>query len=93
MTKMVNCVVLGREAEALDQSPYPGELGKKILENVSKEGWQQWIKYQTILINENQLVLFKPEARKFLEQEMEKFFFKGGAQLPGGFVNPPKKDN
>ncbi len=93
MAKMVNCVVLGREAEALDQSPYPGELGKRILENVSKEGWQQWIKYQTILINENQLVLFKPEARKFLEQEMEKFFFEGGAQLPGGFVNPPKKEN
>ncbi len=93
MAKMVNCVVLGREAEALDQSPYPGELGKRILENVSKEGWQQWIKYQTILINENQLVLFKPEARKFLEQEMEKFFFEGGSQLPGGFVNPPKKEN
>lgn len=93
MAKMVNCVVLGREAEALDQSPYPGELGKKILENVSKEGWQQWIKYQTILINENQLVLFKPEARKFLEQEMEKFFFEGGSKLPGGFVNPPNKGN
>ena len=93
MTKMVNCVVLGREAEALDQSPYPGELGKKILDNVSKEGWQQWIKYQTILINENQLVLFKPEARKFLEQEMEKFLFEGGSKLPGGFVDPPKKGN
>ena len=90
MAKMVNCVVLGREAEGLGRSPYPGELGDKILENVSQEGWQQGMKHQTILINENQLALFKPEARKFLEHEMEKFFFEGGSQMPEGFVAPTK---
>jgi len=90
MAKMVNCVVLGKQAEGLERSPYPGELGERILENVSQEGWQQWMKHQTILINENQLALFKPEARKFLEEEMEKFFFKGGSQVPEGFVAPLK---
>lgn len=88
MAKMVNCVVLGKDGEAMDKSPYPGELGQRILENVSKEGWQVWLKHQTMLINENQLQLFKPEARKFLEEEMEKYFFKGGASLPEGFVAP-----
>ena len=90
MAKMVNCVVLGREAEGLERSTYPGELGDRIFENVSQEGWQQWMKHQTILINENQLALFKPEARKFLEEEMEKFFFEGGSQMPEGFVAPTK---
>ena len=88
MAKMVNCVVLGKPAEGLERSPYPGELGQRILENVSQEGWQQWVKHQTILINENQLSLFKPEARKFLEEEMVKFLFEGGSQTPEGFVAP-----
>jgi Fe-S cluster biosynthesis and repair protein YggX len=88
MAKMVNCVVLGKEAEGLEKPPYPGELGQKIFESVSKEGWDRWLKQQTILINEHRLQLFKPEARKFLEEEMEKFFFKGGSSMPGGFVAP-----
>jgi Fe-S cluster biosynthesis and repair protein YggX len=89
MARMVNCVVLGQEAEGLDTPPYPGELGQRIFESVSKEGWQRWIKHQTILINEHQLQLFKPEARKFLEGEMEKFLFEGGSSMPVGFVAPP----
>ena len=88
MARMVNCVVLGEEAEGLDKPPYPGELGQKIFENVSKEGWDRWLKQQTILINEHRLQLFKPEARKFLEEEMEKFFFQGGSSIPSGFVTP-----
>jgi len=90
MAKMVDCVVLGKQAEGLERSPYPGELGDKILENVSQEGWKQWMQHQTILINENQLALYKPEARKFLEKEMEKYFFEGGSQVPEGFVPPTK---
>jgi len=88
MGNMVNCVVLGKQAEGLERSTYPGELGQKILENVSQEGWQKWMQHQTILINENQLALHKPEARKFLEGEMVKFLFEGGSQVPEGFVAP-----
>jgi len=88
MVRMVNCVKLSREAEGLDVPPYPGELGKKIFESVSKEAWQMWIKQQTMLINENRLSVVDPKARKFLEEEMEKFFFGGGSETPEGFVPP-----
>lgn len=85
MTRRVQCIKLGKEAEGLDRAPYPGELGKKIFENVSKEAWQLWMKHQTILINENRLSPIDPKHRKFLEEEMEKFFFGGGSELPGAF--------
>ncbi len=88
MTRMVNCVKLGREAEALARPPYPGDLGKRIFENVSKEGWQMWLGHQTMLINEYRLTPFEPKARKFLEEQMEQFFFGGGAQRPEGYVPP-----
>jgi len=88
MVRMVNCVKLSREAEGLDVPPYPGELGKKIFESVSKEAWQMWIKQQTMLINENRLSVVDPKARKFLEEEMGKFFFGGGSETPEGFVPP-----
>lgn len=91
MSRKVNCVVLGEEADGLDFQPYPGELGKRIFENVSKAGWQQWLKHQTMLINEYRLSAIDPQARKFLETEMEKFFFAGGADKPEGFV-PPEKE-
>jgi len=86
MARMVNCVVLGREAEGLDVPPYPGELGKRIYENVSKEAWQKWLSHQTMLINEYRLSPMEPKARKFLEQEMEKFFFGEGSQRPEGYT-------
>ncbi|MEJ2059409.1 MAG: oxidative damage protection protein [Gammaproteobacteria bacterium] len=86
MARMVNCVLLGKEAEGLDLPPYPGELGKRIFENVSKEAWQMWLKHQTMLINEYRLTPVDPKARKFLEEEMEKFFFSGGSTKPEGFV-------
>ena len=89
MARMVNCIKLGREAEGLALPPYPGELGKRIFENVSKEAWQSWLKHQTMLINENRITPLDPKARKFLEAEMEKFFFGDGSALPEGYV-PPK---
>ena len=88
MSRTVHCVKLGKDAEGLDRAPYPGELGQKIFDNVSKEAWQMWIKHQTILINENRLSPIDPKHRKFLEGEMEKFFFGEGAELPEQFTAP-----
>jgi len=89
MSRIVHCAKLGREAEGLDRLPYPGDLGKRVFEQVSKEAWQQWLRHQTMLINENRLSPMDPKARKFLEGEMEKFFFGEGAEMPEGYV-PPK---
>jgi Fe-S cluster biosynthesis and repair protein YggX len=90
MARMVNCIKLGREAEGLDFPPMPGELGKRIWENVSKEAWQQWIKLQTMLINENRLNLVDPRARAYLAEQVTKHFFGEGADSASGFV-PPKQ--
>ena len=90
MTRMVKCIKLGRDAEGLDLPPYPGELGKRIYENVSKEAWQASIKYQTMLINENKLNLADPRARKYLAEQMEKHFFGSGADVASGYVPPDK---
>ena len=89
MSKMVNCVKLGKEAEAMGRAPLPGDIGQRILDNVSKEGWQLWMQHQTILINENRLSLIEPETQKFLQAEMEKFLFGEGSEMPEGFT-PPK---
>jgi len=90
MARMVNCIKLDKEAEGLDRPTYPGDLGKRVYENVSKEAWQQWMGHQTMLINEYRLTPVDPKARKFLEEEMEKFFFTGGSEKPEGFV--PQSD-
>ena len=82
MTRMVQCVKLQREAEGLDRPPYPGDLGKRIFDEVSKEAWQQWLRQQTMLINEYRLSPMDPKARKFLEEQMEKYFFGEGADTP-----------
>jgi len=86
MTRTVNCIVLGEEAEGLDWAPYPGELGQRIYDNVSKAAWQRWLGHQTMLINEYRLTPIEPEARLFLEKEMEKFFFSGGSDKPVGYI-------
>ena len=86
MSRMVKCVLLKTEAEGLDYAPYPGELGQRIYENVSRQAWQQWLAHQTMLINEYRLTPIEPQARKFLEGEMEKFFFGEGAAKPEGFI-------
>ncbi|MBT8098437.1 MAG: oxidative damage protection protein [Gammaproteobacteria bacterium] len=89
MSHTVNCVILGKEAEGLDWVPYPGELGQRIYDNVSKEAWQRWLAHQTMLINEYRLTPIEPDARAFLEKEMDKFFFGEGSAAPKEFV-PPK---
>ena len=90
MSRTVNCIILKAEAEGLDFAPYPGELGQKIYENVSKQGWQRWVAHQTMLINEYRLTPIEPEARKFLETEMRKFFFGEGSAVPKEFVPAEK---
>ncbi len=88
MTRMVHCVKLGREAEGLERQPYPGELGKRIFENISKEAWGMWLRQQTMLINEYRLSPINPKHREMLEGEMEKFFFGAGSTQPEGYVPP-----
>ena len=88
MARTVKCVMLGKDADGLDFAPYPGDLGQRIYDNVSKEAWQRWLAHQTMLINEYRLTPIEPEARKFLEDEMEKFFFGGGSSAPKEFVPP-----
>lgn len=89
MARTIKCVKLGREAEGLDFPPVPGELGKRIWENVSKEAWAQWLKHQTMLVNEYRLNLADPRARKYLQEQMERHFFGEGADVARGYV-PPK---
>ena len=89
MARTVHCVKLGREAEGLDYPPYPGELGKKIYANVSKEAWRQWLELQKMLVNENRLNLADRKARDYLAQQMERHFFGEGADSAAGYV-PPK---
>ena len=89
MARTVHCVKLGREADGMDFPPYPGELGKRIFENVSREAWQDWLKFQTMQVNENRLNLADPAARKFLATLMEKYFFGEGVEMPAGYI-PPK---
>ncbi|KAA3650118.1 MAG: oxidative damage protection protein [Proteobacteria bacterium] len=88
MARMVQCVKLGREAEGLERPPVPGEMGKRVYEHVSKEAWGQWVKHQTMLINENRLNLMDARARKYLAEQMERYFFGGGADEIGGYVPP-----
>ena len=80
------CQKLKREAEPLEKAPFPGEIGQKIVENISKEAWQMWLAQQTMIINENRLTPFEPEARALLKAEMEKFLFSDDAQAPEGYV-------
>ena len=86
MGRTVQCVLLGTESEGLDRPTYPGELGQRIIDSVSKIAWQRWLGHQTMLINENRLSPIEPKAREFLEGEMEKFFFGEGSERPAGFV-------
>ena len=88
MTRMVQCVRLGREAEGLTRQPWPGELGKRVYDSVSREAWQEWLGHQTMLINEYRLNALDPNARNFLSAEMEKFFFGEGVEKPAEFVAP-----
>ncbi len=91
MTRTIHCEKLKKEAEGLGFVPHPGELGQKIYNSISKEAWEMWQQRQTMFINENRLNLMDPAARKFLENEMEKFLFTAEDTIPEGYV-APKKD-
>jgi Fe-S cluster biosynthesis and repair protein YggX len=88
MTRFVQCVYLKKEAEGLSFAPYPGELGQRIYQNVSKEAFEMWKRHQTMLVNENRLNLADARARQYLARQMESFFFGGGADQPQGYVPP-----
>jgi Fe-S cluster biosynthesis and repair protein YggX len=90
MLRTVHCVKLNREAEGLDLPPYPGALGQRIYENVSRQAWQDWLEHQKRLINEMRLNLMDPKARKYLAEQMERHFFGEGADEAGGFVPPAR---
>jgi Fe-S cluster biosynthesis and repair protein YggX len=90
MSRKVHCVKLNKEVDGLNAVTYPGELGKRIYDQVSQEAWQMWLSHQTMLINEYRLTPIEPKAREFLEEEMEKFFFGGGSEKPKDFVEPEK---
>jgi Fe-S cluster biosynthesis and repair protein YggX len=89
MTRTVQCAYLKREAEGLAFPTYPGDLGKRIYDNISKEAWATWLKHQTMLVNENRLNLADQRARQYLARQMEQFLFGGSADQPAGFVPPP----
>lgn len=82
MTRTVHCSKLGREAEGLEFQTWPGELGKRIFDNISKEAWQDWLRQQTILINEYKLNPLDPNDKRYLAEQMEAFLFGDGIVLP-----------
>lgn len=92
MTRMVNCIKLNKEAEGLPVAPYPGELGQRIFNSVSRQAWGEWLEHQKMLINEYRLNLADTKARSFLASEMEKYFFGGGDLAGTGYV-PPSPDS
>ena len=86
MNRTVQCTKLDKQAEGLDFPPYPGDLGQRIFDNISKEAWQMWMNHQTMLINERQLSMIDPKAREYLTTEMEKFLFGGDFDQIEGYV-------
>lgn len=84
--RQVFCSKLNQDAEGLDTPPFPGALGEKIFNQVSKQAWKMWLAHQTMLINEYRLSLIDPKAREFLNEEMKKYFFGEGSQAPAGFT-------
>jgi Fe-S cluster biosynthesis and repair protein YggX len=90
MTRLIHCVKLDKEAEGLDEPPFPGPKGQEIFEKISKQVWQDWLSRQTMLINEYKLASYDPKARSFLAEERNKFLFEGNDSMPQGYV-PPRK--
>lgn len=90
MTRMVQCLKLGKESEGLESPPFPGLKGQYIYENISQQAWKEWINMQTMIINEQHLASYEPKARKLIEEEREKFLFSDGFKMPEGYV--PKSD-
>ena len=86
MARTVNCIKLKKEAEGLDFPPYPGELGKRLWEGVSKEAWKGWLEHQKMLVNENRLSGADSKAREYLREQMKRYFFGEGADVASGYV-------
>ena len=88
MARTVHCIKLGQDAEGLDFPPAPGDLGKRIYKNGRNKAWADWLKHQTMLINENRLNLADARARQYLARQMENHFFGSGADAAAGYVPP-----
>lgn len=88
MTRLVQCAYLKKEAPGMTYAPYPGELGKRIYDNISAEAFEAWKRHQTMLVNENRLNLADARARQYLARQMEQFLFGGEADKPAGYVPP-----
>ncbi len=88
MPRMVNCVKFGKELPGLEKPPIPGELGQRVFENVSAQGWDLWKDQIIILINHYGLNMADPRAQAFLNEQMEDFFFGEGAQMPDDWTPP-----
>ena len=93
MSRVVFCQVLKKEAPGMDTAPYPGEIGQRIYENISAEGWSQWLQRLTMIVNENRLSTADPASVEIIEQHMLGFLFGEGeaGQLPSGFVQQGAK--
>ena len=86
MSRHIYCLKLKQDEEGLDAPPFPGDLGEKIYNHVSKQAWKMWLAHQTMLINEYRLSLIDPKAREFLTEEMKNYFFGDGSEKPSGFT-------
>ena len=88
MAREVFCQYEQRHTEGLDFAPWPGELGQRVYANIGKAAWARWLAHQTMLINENRLSPMDPKHRAFLQEQMVKFLFEGGAEQVAGYVPP-----
>ena len=86
MNRIIHCCKLNEDAEGMAKAPFPGELGERIFNEVSKKAWSMWLAHQTMLINEYRLNLLEAKSREFLKEEMQKYFFEGGSEKPAGFT-------
>ena len=86
MSRIIFCEKNQTETEGLDFVPWPGELGKRVFDNIGKAAWAEWLAHQTMLINENRLSPLDPKHRAYLQAEMEKYLFGDGAEKPAGYT-------
>ncbi len=91
MTRMVKCAKLQRDLPAMPYKPFQNELGQRVFDEISQEGWTMWLEHSKMVVNEYRLDLTSPEAHKILMEQCEQFFFGEGSALPPDFVPPPQK--
>ncbi|MBI3200427.1 MAG: oxidative damage protection protein [Polyangiaceae bacterium] len=85
MSRMVQCVKLGREAEGLEKPPFKGDLGERVFQTVSKDGWRMWLEHSKMIINEFRLDLTSEQGQRVWMTELERFFYGEGSDLPPEF--------